>query len=206
MGLAQFLGGAVVISLSGALAPGPMTSIALERGRSSPHAGAVLAFGHGIVEVPLTILLYFSLTLALDRPAAQTAISIVGGLFLLLMAAMMFRDLRRPADAAVPVRTGNTLVAGMLMSAANPYFLVWWVSVGAALVATARTYGVTGFTLFTICHWLCDLGWLWFLSFAVHRGATLYGPRFRRGVLVVCGLFMAGFGLYFLAYAAGIQL
>jgi threonine/homoserine/homoserine lactone efflux protein len=182
-----------------------MTSLALERGRVSPHAGAILAFGHGIVEMPLVLLLYFSLTLALDRPAAQTAIGAVGGGFLLLMAVMMFRDLGRPEGAAPPARTGNTLLLGMLMSAVNPYFLVWWVTVGAALVATARAFGVWGFVLFALLHWLCDCGWLWFLSFAVHRGAALYGPRFRRGVLLVSGVCLAAFGLVFMVYAAGIR-
>ena len=52
--LAVFLFKAFVISLSGVLAPGPMTAAAVGHGVRSRHAGALMAVGHAVVEFPLS--------------------------------------------------------------------------------------------------------------------------------------------------------
>ncbi len=58
MPLLTFLFEAVLISLSGVLVPGPITAITVEEGNKSPHAGALVAIGHGIVEFPLIISIF----------------------------------------------------------------------------------------------------------------------------------------------------
>ena len=57
MVLLLFLGQVVVISLSGVMAPGPVTAAAIGMGARSRYAGMLLAIGHGIVEFPLMILI-----------------------------------------------------------------------------------------------------------------------------------------------------
>ena len=59
MSLLLFLFEAVLISLSGVMAPGPMTAFAVGKGSESPHAGALIAIGHGIVEVSLMISVFY---------------------------------------------------------------------------------------------------------------------------------------------------
>jgi len=61
--LVGFLLEAVLISLSGVMAPGPMTAAAVGMGSKSPHAGAFLAVGHGIVEFPLMVAILYGLSL-----------------------------------------------------------------------------------------------------------------------------------------------
>lgn len=55
MALLTFLFTAVIISLSGVMAPGPMTTVTISKGSKSPYAGALIAVGHGIVEFPLCL-------------------------------------------------------------------------------------------------------------------------------------------------------
>ncbi|MCX7668933.1 MAG: lysine transporter LysE, partial [Anaerolineae bacterium] len=44
----------MLISLSGALSPGPLTALAIGEGaRAGRWAGTRLAIGHGLVEIPL---------------------------------------------------------------------------------------------------------------------------------------------------------
>lgn len=59
MPLLTFLIGAVFISLTGVMAPGPVTAVTIGEGSKSPHAGAFVAIGHGIVEFPLMIAIFY---------------------------------------------------------------------------------------------------------------------------------------------------
>ena len=57
MNLFLFLVQVVTISLSGVMAPGPVTAAANAMGARNRFAGAIIAVGHGIVEFPLMILI-----------------------------------------------------------------------------------------------------------------------------------------------------
>ena len=87
------------------------------------------------------------------------------------------------------------------MSAANPYFLVWWATVGATLVVTAWRFGFWPFVLFAVIHWSLDLIWYFFLSAASYRGTSLLGDRFQTAVSAVCGALLLFFGVRFVADA-----
>jgi threonine/homoserine/homoserine lactone efflux protein len=55
--LIGFLVTTVAISLSGAMAPGPITAAIPAVGTRSRHAGVLVALGHLAVELPLILLL-----------------------------------------------------------------------------------------------------------------------------------------------------
>jgi len=80
---------------------------------------------------------------------------------------------------------------------------VWWATVGATLVASAGAWGLVGIAAFAVTHWLCDVGWLSFLSWGVFTSRRFQTPTVYRAVLVVCGAVLLGFGAYFLARGAG---
>jgi threonine/homoserine/homoserine lactone efflux protein len=199
MSLLLFLLNVLGISLSGVLAPGPVTAAAIGMGSRNRFAGVLMALGHGIVEFPLMVLLIFGVGRLLTRPSVSTAIGLVGGGFLILMGVQMFRGLGRIEAEAVPMRRSGPLTTGILLSAGNPYFLIWWATVGLALITTAKEFGVWAFVLFAVTHWLCDLVWLTALSWASFKGSVLLGPRSQRIVLAVCAVVMLGFGLCFIA-------
>ena len=95
-----FLSVAVVTSLSGVLAPGPVTAATLGKGSKSPHSGAWIAVGHGIVEIPLMILLALGIGQFLSDPAVKVVFGILGGLFLLFMAVGLLREIGREKAAS----------------------------------------------------------------------------------------------------------
>ena len=90
----------------------------------------------------------------------------------------------------------------MLLSGGNPYFLLWWATIGLALATRAVEFGGLAFAAFAVIHWLCDLLWLEALSLASHKGARLFGRRSERVVAVICGAALLGFAAKFL-YDAG---
>ncbi|MFQ5398864.1 MAG: LysE family transporter [Anaerolineae bacterium] len=197
MTLAVFLLQAVLISLSGVMAPGPLTAVSVGKGNESPHAGAFVAIGHGIVEFPLMIGVLYGIGRLFESDQLQAGIALAGGMFLLLMSVDMLRNLRR-ANAIGEQTASSPLTAGALMSAGNPYFLVWWATVGATLILRSRAFGLVGFLAFALAHWLCDLSWNYFLSALAYKGGAFFGQRFHKAVFLVCGLFLAFFGASFI--------
>ena len=156
MSLPMFLVEATLISLSGTIAPGPITATVVGRGSKSPHAGALVAIGHGIVEIPLMVAVFYGIGQLFDLPYVKTGIALVGGLFLLVMGVGMLRSIKQGEIDSI--EQGRTpVIAGIVLSVGNPYFLVWWATVGAALILRSVEFGVWAFVIFGLLHWLCDL-------------------------------------------------
>jgi threonine/homoserine/homoserine lactone efflux protein len=199
MSLLLFLVNVLGISLSGALAPGPVTAAAIGMGARNRFAGVLMALGHGLVEFPLMILLALGVGGLLTWPSVSIVIGLVGGGFLIFWGVQMFRGLATAGADAAPVTRGGPLTAGVVLSAGNPYFLLWWATAGLTLITTARTnFGIWAFVLLALVHWSCDLVWLTALSWASFKGSVLLGPKSQRIVLAVCAAAMVGFGLYFI--------
>jgi threonine/homoserine/homoserine lactone efflux protein len=193
MHLVGFLLEAASISLSGVLAPGPVTAVVVGKGSESPHAGALVALGHGIVEFPLIALVAWGIGTVFDAPVARTAIALVGGVLLVVMGIDMLRAARR-TEVEARQSERYPLLAGILLSAGNPFFLIWWATVGATLVARSLEFGVGGVLALALTHWSCDLGWCYFLSALSFKGGQFFGKRFQQVVFVLCGVFLLFFG------------
>jgi threonine/homoserine/homoserine lactone efflux protein len=129
----------------------------------------------------------------LQLPHTGAAIALVGGIFLLWMGFDMLRSLRGTSSQDLQ-STHTPLVAGIVLSAGNPYFLVWWATVGAALIARSVRFGVGGFLALALTHWACDLVWDSILSALSFKGGQIFGARFRRGISLVSGACLILFG------------
>jgi threonine/homoserine/homoserine lactone efflux protein len=185
------------------LAPGPVTAAAIGMGSSNRFAGVLMALGHGIVEFPLMVLLLLGVGRLLKLRQVRVVIGLAGGGFLAFLAVQMFRGLGG-SGAEVAQTTGSSpFAAGILLSVGNPYFLVWWATVGLTLITMAKNgFGLWAFGLMALAHWSCDLVWLAILSWASFEGSVLLGPTGQRIVLAVCAATMLGFGLYFIVLQA----
>ena len=204
MSLLLFLVQVFFISLSGVMAPGPVTAAAIGMGARSRYAGALIAIGHGVVEFPLMILIVLGMGRILKLPTAQIVIGLAGGAFLLMMAVGMLKSLRSAEQQETKVAKSAPMMAGIVLSAGNPYFLFWWATVGLALATTATGIGIWAFALFAVVHWLCDFVWLTILSWASFKGTGLFGPRGQRIVLLICAVALVFFGLFFIYNAASL--
>lgn len=206
MELFLFLITAVGVSLSGVMSPGPMTAAAIAMGTNNRFAGALLAIGHAIIEFPLMILIVLGLDKLLSTSYTKIFIGLVGGVFLLFMAIKMLSSLKnealRPRSGQavqdVKITRSGPIAAGIVLSGGNPYFLLWWATVGLALATTATGLGIWAFALFVIIHWLCDFVWLQILSWASFKGTLLFGPHSQRIVLRICSVALICFGFFFI--------
>ncbi len=199
--LIVFLIQAVGISLSGVLAPGPMTAATLAAGAKSRHAGLVLALGHGVVEFPLMLLIMKGMGEFFTYPLIQNLIGLIGGSFLIFMAWGMFRSQGRSEKVSRTAREKGPLLTGIILTAGNPYFLLWWATIGLTLASQALQLGPLAFAIFAVIHWLCDLVWLEILSQVSFRGTAFLGPRSQDRILLVCGMALLIFGIRFVFLA-----
>lgn len=200
-----FLLSAVAISLSGVMAPGPITAATLAAGTRSRHAGAFIALGHAVVEMPLILLLAAGIGTFLKSPAIKAGIGLAGGVVLILMGAQLLLSLRRGKTDSEATVHRHPFMTGIILTGTNPYFLFWWATVGLALATQAAEYGAVALLVFGMIHWLCDLVWLEVLSWAGHHGSQTFGLRSQKVVSVVCAIVLLGFGLKFLC-EAGVSL
>lgn len=205
MSLFAFLLEATVISMSGVLSPGPVTAVAVGKGSESPHAGAWVAVGHGLVEIPLMAAIFFGLGYVLNQDLARAAVALVGGLFLLVMGLGMLRGVKQ-VEVSSSKSTRSPVIAGVLLSLGNPYFLIWWATVGAALIMRSASFGPLGFLLFALAHWLCDFFWAYFLSALSFKGGRFFGRRFQEVVFAASGLFLLFFSGRFIVDAVKVLL
>jgi len=193
----------IVISLSGAMMPGPMFAVTLAKSYKSPWAGTQISLGHAVIEVPLILLIYLGFAQFFQDELVQLILSIGGGAMIVWLGVAMFRArtgvVHKGKDLAY-----SAFTAGIITSALNPFFLIWWATVGSLLIMKFLDYGLGGLAVFTISHWLVDLVWLSFVSVLVYKTRKLWGLRFQEGVFIACSLLLIGFGIWFMV--SGIQM
>jgi len=200
--LVQVLG----ISCSGALQPGPVTATAITMGTRNRYAGILIAIGHGIVEFPLIVVIILGLGKYFEMLKVKIVIGLAGGVFLLLMAIQSLLSLQAKLDNQSKVLKDKPITAGIILSAGNPYFLIWWATVGLALATQAKQWGIWAFALFAVTHWSVDLIWLLMLTWFSNKGSVLIGRKGMRIVLMICAAALFFFGLLFIFNAARILL
>jgi len=193
-----FLAQVVGLSLSGVLAPGPVTTSSIVMGAKNRFAGSLIAIGHGIVEFPLIILITFGAAEFFRFKVAQITIGLAGGAILIYMAYGIYKSTKSTNNKSDRIFTSKPVVAGILLSAGNPYFLVWWATVGLALALQAKGLGIWAFSAFAVVHWLCDLIWYQILSWASFKGTNLISSHDWTSILTGCAAAMFLFGLNFI--------
>lgn len=181
------------LAFSGAAMPGPlMTATIGESARKGPVAGPALVAGHGILELLLVILLMLGLAPFLKQDMVFSVIAMAGALMLAGMGVSMLLKvpgltLSREASAG---GTSRLVAAGAVLSLSNPYWTLWWSTIGLTYILYSARLGNAGVALFFAGHLLGDLAWYSALSFAVGRGRRFMSDRSYRVIVALCSLFL----------------
>jgi threonine/homoserine/homoserine lactone efflux protein len=189
----------MVVALSGAMMPGPLLTLNIsESARRGVIAGPLLMAGHAILELILLISLFAGLGPFLKNEILFVAIALVGGSIMLWMAYGMFRSLPTLTvqQQANEQKKDNLIVAGALISLANPYWIIWWATIGIGYILKSQEFGVMGVSVFYVGHILGDVLWYVAVSVAVAKGKKLFSDTVYRGLIAVCGAFLVVFSLY----------
>jgi threonine/homoserine/homoserine lactone efflux protein len=188
-----------VIGLTGALAPGPTLVATINASIAGDWTtGLKVSLGHVIVELFLVILILLGLaTIALPY---TTAIAGIGGIALIAFGALTIAGSRKATmRTSSPQTLGNPYMAGLVTSAANPYFWIWWLSIGSAMVIAGLQGGLVLVGALMIGHWSADTVWLTLVSTSVSKGRMIVSDSTYQKIIELCGIFLIFFGAYYLS-------
>lgn len=204
-----------LVGLSGAMMPGPVLTVTIgetaarlrggvpgENIRTRTRgalAGPLIVLGHGILEVLLVMGVVLGLGKLLVLGPVIGTIALVGGAVLLWMAWGMFRSVRSLSLQGTTVGEDrrHPVLAGILTTLCNPYWIIWWATIGLSYIALSLRLGLIGLISFYIGHILSDLLWYGSVSLTLALGRRLLTDRTYRGLVTACAVLLLGFGLYF---------
>ncbi|OPX63117.1 MULTISPECIES: LysE family transporter [unclassified Methanoregula] len=189
----------LLIGFTGALAPGPTLVATINASlKGDWTAGLRVSLGHIVIETAIFFLIVLGLA-AVARPYT-TIIAIVGGIALIVFGIMTITGSRSATlSLASQHESAGPVMAGLLTSAANPYFWLWWLSVGSALLINALSGGLLLAIVFMIGHWGADVSWYTFVSTGIAKGKAILADTAYRMIMGACGIFLVLFGIYYLA-------
>ena len=183
--------------------PGPLLTATISE--SSKHGfimGPLMITGHAILELVLVIAFLLGLAPFFQQPVVFVAIALIGSIILFWMAFGMFRSLPslRLSWEGDQKRRSHPIISGILMSVANPYWIIWWATIGLGYILYSWRFGYWGIAFFFVGHILADLVWYSLIAAAVAGGRHFLTNRLYRGLIAVCAVFLIVFAGYF-AYA-----
>ena len=219
MNILEFAGEVILLSTSGVLSPGPLFLTNLIYGsRQGSHAGIKIAYGHTIVELPLIIILALGLSnfsyLHLTSNENLKIIGLIGGVSIALFSFIQIRSItkRNAFESADTVSNKNyffkinskrngPIILGIIFSALNPFFLIWWSTVGLKLISDSIV--LFGIVLGIMCtfffHIWMDYAWLMVTSYMISKGILILKTKFYYVLLLVLSIVLALNGLYIIA-------
>jgi threonine/homoserine/homoserine lactone efflux protein len=145
-------------------------------------------------------LIYLGFAKLLASNLTQKIIGLIGGLLMVYMGFRMIKTEKKNSEEYGSVKH-SSLIAGILTTGANPYFLLWWATIGTTLILNAMIFGFMGFLIFAITHWLCDLLWNTFVSVTIFKSKRFLTKKVHNIIFGFCFAVLIGFGAWFITSA-----
>ena len=202
MNLADFIVTVVIVTASGALAPGPLTFATLMHGsRAGAWSGFSCAIGHTLVEFPLVLALALGLLATTSQPLVKSIIGITGGTALIVLGAFQIYESvqpNRPEQTLQKRLPASSLMLGLALTGLNPYFVLWWLTIGSVLIIQALAFAaLLGVILMYISHVWMDYVFLTTLAHFSKKGMKIIGSKYYRTVLIAFGIILIYYGSAF---------
>jgi threonine/homoserine/homoserine lactone efflux protein len=202
-----------LVAFSGAMMPGPLLAVTVKESiKKGFWAGPVIIAGHALLELVLVVMLLLGAAALLSGENVSTAIGLVGGIALLFLGGNMARDIfikkhtmfldKNLKDNARERESFKEWLqpagAGIIYSLANPYWSIWWATVGLLYITQAIQSTYWGVTYFFTGHILADLAWYSLISAMIAGGRNFISRKLYNGILLLCGIFIVLLGAYFI--------
>ena len=188
-----------VIAFSGAMMPGPLLTTTIgESARQGPWVGPKMIAGHAVLELILLLGLFLGLTPLLKNEIFFIVVAILGGGIMIWMARGMFHSIPKLELSTLANTKSqiNVYLAGILMSLANPYWIIWWATIGLGYVLHSQKFGIAGVAMFFVGHIFGDLVWYSSISFAIGKGKKIFSNKVYRILIGSCATFLVLFSFW----------
>lgn len=193
----------IVVTASGALAPGPLLFATLIHGsESGAKTGLLFSVSHTIVEFSLIMMFALGLFVLSDNSFITNGIAFLGGIVLVGFGIFQIKKMSTYHQidySGTSVKRSHLFLIGLAYSGLNPYFLVWWFTVGAHLIFLALEFAsFLGVIFMYLCHVWMDYVWLISIAHFSKKGKNILGMKWYRYLIGIFGGFLIFFGLRFI--------
>ena len=190
----------VAISASGVMSPGPLFSANIIYGlKEGKIAGLKIAVGHTIVEFPLIILLGTGIITSNIFPEFRVLIAVIGALGLFAFAGLQIKSIFQKNFQKNIKPSRGPILAGIFLSALNPFFIIWWLTVGLKLITESiELWGFLGIIILFLFHIWMDYVWLYIVAFFASKSRNFLSNRNYKILVISLAIVLIYFGLKFL--------
>ncbi|MCV0367781.1 MAG: LysE family translocator [Nitrosopumilus sp.] len=197
----EFALSVIVISASGVMAPGPLFAANVSYGlREGARSGIKMAVGHTIVEFPLIVLLGVGVFSFEIFPEFRTIISILGAITLFVFAIIQIKTIFTRKEISKIKTKQGPLITGILLSALNPFFIIWWFTIGFKLISDAMLiWAFAGILILFALHIWMDFAWLGAISFFTSKSSKILSNRNYKMLMISLSAALIYFGISFLS-------
>ncbi|MDG1990806.1 MAG: LysE family transporter [Dehalococcoidia bacterium] len=203
------------IGISGAVSPGPLTIVTMQQSiKKGFFVGPAMAIGHSALEIFVVLMIALGLVnFAQNNQSVENIIGLIGGAVLLFMGKGLLTLKKDKTLTAIIEPTSSLLNKNLasnslqwlqlgwlsiVISITNPYFVIWWLTIGAKIINDGLESGVLGVTSVYFGHILADFVWLLFLSVIFSSGKNWINDRVQILINRFFGMSLILFGIYFI--------
>lgn len=196
----------VAVSASGVLAPGPLfVANMLYGARRGAMSGIKVAHGHAVVEIAVIAAIatgLFSAPAFVEQYAS--AIAVIGGAAVLGFAGLQVYSVLKERRQEPAAQNKRPFAIGIALTALNPFFLVWWLTVGLKLIADSSAFGaVEGVGMLFGMHVWMDYAWLAATAYLASKGSSVLGSKYYKMLMLGLAGVLVYYGAQFLASGLG---
>ena len=220
MDIIDFAAQVIFISASGVLSPGPLFLANLIYGsKLGYYSGIKIASGHAIVELTLIVLLalgIFGFSTFIFNNGSARIIGLLGGTAIIFFSLFQINNIIKGRTTGGAnnenkingsyfseisnkgKRLGGPFMIGLIFSSLNPFFLVWWFTVGLKLISDSiYMFGVIEgiLILFSLHIWM-DYVWLSVTAYLISKGKTIIKDKLYQYFLLSISFILASYGFY----------
>ncbi|MEX2192028.1 MAG: LysE family transporter [Nitrosarchaeum sp.] len=190
----------IIISASGVMAPGPLFAANIAYGlQGGGKAGIKMAVGHTIVELPLVILLGIGVFSFEVFPEFRTLISILGAITLFAFAGIQIKTTLQMKETTSFNLKQNTVLTGITLSALNPFFIIWWLSIGFKLISDAMLiWAFVGIVVVFLLHIWMDFVWLYSVACLASKSSKILSNKNYKILMIGLSAMLIYFGISFI--------
>jgi threonine/homoserine/homoserine lactone efflux protein len=196
----------IIVTASGALAPGPLFFATISQGsKYGAETGLIFSIAHTVVEFSLIMLFALGLLTVASEPIVKTFIGIISGIVLIAFGVFQIRNLFVSNSEEVKKLKSSykhLFLMGIVFTGLNPYFILWWLTVGGQLIIIALEFAaLIGVIFMFLCHVWMDYVWLTGVAYFSKKGTNIVGLKWYKPLMIIFGLILIYFGFSFLVPA-----
>ena len=190
----------IIISASGVMSPGPLFAANITYGlRQGTKAGIKIAIGHSLVELPLVILLGIGILSLEIFPEFKTIISILGAITLFVFAFIQIKSTLKKNEKSETKLKQGPIITGVLLTALNPFFIIWWLTIGLKLISDAMAiWAFVGILIVFVLHIWMDFVWLGATAFLISKSKKIISNTNYKIIMLALSAVLIYFGITFL--------